>query len=264
MIDETRAAHGARAQVNEVEVSRGDRPRRYTCTWVKRRPGSSSETPRRVERREHRRRAAAASGPQTGLASANQDLEASRIHSGSRARRFVVADPLAPGEKRVGELGRVEPRVAHDVLEPLRRVASRALQLQHLDLSRAPGTSANASARSGGPPRSRSASTIASSSASLVPEPIEKCAVWAESPRSTTLSWNQRLVAHARKREPRRFLSEMERRYPSARCRRGSQRRRFSQEAVALRFRHLVDAQRAPRLARCTSTMNVLVSSSKR
>ena len=37
-----------------------------------------------------------------------------------------------------------------------------------------------------------SASAMASSIASLVPEPIEKCAVCTASPISTTLSWYQR------------------------------------------------------------------------
>ena len=46
------------------------------------------------------------------------------------------------------------------------------------------------------PRRSRNAhaSAIASSIASLVPEPIEKCAVCAASPSSTTFPWRQRAL----------------------------------------------------------------------
>jgi hypothetical protein len=49
-----------------------------------------------------------------------------------------------------------------------------------------------------------SASAIASSIASFVPEPIEKCAVWAASPTSTMFSWCQhsfRTVGNARQTE---------------------------------------------------------------
>ena len=49
---------------------------------------------------------------------------------------------------------------------------------------------------------------MASSIASLVPEPIEKCAVWAASPTSTTLSWCQRSLRTVGKlRQIERFVS---------------------------------------------------------
>ena len=105
---------------------------------------------------------------------------------------ILVADPLAAGKQAVGELLRRQLRVALDVLEPLGRVARRRLQLQDLDLalglvgSRARPAAADRSAA----PRWR-ASAIASSSASLVPEPIEKWAEWAASPIRTRLSLTQ-------------------------------------------------------------------------
>ena len=49
---------------------------------------------------------------------------------------------------------------------------------------------------------SASASPIASSIASFVPEPTEKCAVCAASPISTTFSCTQRCVADAREVQP--------------------------------------------------------------
>jgi hypothetical protein len=87
--------------------------------------------------------------------------------------QIFVADPLRSGEQRVSELDRLEVKVAVERLEPFGRIARAVLQLQHLDialrlifferrLSRQPGRF------------STSASLIASSSASLVPEPIEK------------------------------------------------------------------------------------------
>ncbi len=59
-------------------------------------------------------------------------------------------------------------------------------------------------------PRSRKApaSAIASSIASLVPEPIEKCAVWAASPSSTTLPKCQRSqVTVGKRRQIERLAS---------------------------------------------------------
>lgn len=45
----------------------------------------------------------------------------------------------------------------------------------------------------------QAASASASSTASLVPEPMEKWAVWAASPSSTVLPWDQRSLTTVRK-----------------------------------------------------------------
>jgi hypothetical protein len=62
--------------------------------------------------------------------------------------------------------------------------------------------SANALARSGAS-RSASTSPIASSMASFVPEPMEKWAVWAASPRSTVRPSDQRSQVTVRNRSHR-------------------------------------------------------------
>ena len=69
-------------------------------------------------------------------------------------------------------------------------------------------------ARSPGCSRSAQASPIASSSASLVPEPIEKCAVCAASPSSTTFSWCQAALRTVTKLIQREWLPI--RRWPSS------------------------------------------------
>ena len=97
--------------------------------------------------------------------------------------------------------------------------------------------------------RSAAASAIASSIASLVPEPIEKCAVCAASPRSTTLPWCQRSQRTVGKlRQIERFLI--------SRCPASSSAKSRSQNATVSSSVGSVEARRAPGLL-AASTMNV-------
>ncbi len=139
------------------------------------------------ERREHGRQG------RNGFAS-SQDAGASRPRgkppldaleiAGIAQPEALVAHALAPRQQRVGELLRLHRDVALDVLEPLRRIARGVLQPQRLGhaLVLIRGERVR---RAGRPAASSRASAIASSIASLVPDPIEKCAVCAASPMST-------------------------------------------------------------------------------
>jgi hypothetical protein len=49
--------------------------------------------------------------------------------------QVLVADALAAGQQGVGELLRLQMRVAGDVLEPFGGIARRRLDAQHLDLA---------------------------------------------------------------------------------------------------------------------------------
>ena len=88
-------------------------------------------------------------------------------------------------EQAVGELLRLEMRIARDVLEPFHAVARRALQLEHLEIAFRP-VALEPGADIAGAPATCDTSDIASSMASFVPEPMAKCAVCAASPISTT------------------------------------------------------------------------------
>ncbi len=88
----------------------------------------------------------------------------------------LVADALAAGQQGVGELLGRQMDVAGDVLEPFGRVARGRLQPQHLDLALGLVGREHPRQVAAAALDQLRASAIASSSASLVPEPIEKCA----------------------------------------------------------------------------------------
>ena len=160
--------------------------------------------------------------------------------------QVLVADALRAREQRVVELHRIEVEIAVDVLEPLGRVARRALQPQHLG-STLLFVTLEAAAIVGSLCR-YSASAMALSSASFVPEPTEKCAVAAASPISTRFSCDhfshstRRKLSHA---EPRRCLALVASRCPP---------RLPGEDAFARRDRlllaHGVEAEPAPRRLR--------------
>ena len=120
-----------------------------------------------------------------------------RVDLGDELRRaqreIVVGDRLGARHQAEREARRVHVPEAPHVLEPDQRHVGRMLRL--LDLEPALGLemrqrrASRPARRRAGTPRS---SAIASSIASLVPEPIEKCAVALASPISTMLSWAQR------------------------------------------------------------------------
>ncbi len=99
--------------------------------------------------------------------------------------QVLVRDALRARQQRVGELLGLQVGIALDILEPLGGIARRVLDLEHLDAAhifvvlQALPRDRRSSSR-------QRASSMASSSASLVPEPMEKCAVCAASPISTT------------------------------------------------------------------------------
>ena len=105
--------------------------------------------------------------------------------------QIFVTDALRARQQRIHELLRLE-RVgisAADHLEPFHRVARGVLDAGDVDARELPRRRrAPAGISSGVSPSSLNclASSIASSSASLVPEPMAKCAVCAASPISTT------------------------------------------------------------------------------
>ena len=92
--------------------------------------------------------------------------------------------------------------------------------------------------------------------ASLVPEPIEKCAVCAASPMSTRLSWNHVRVAHAHEGGPRRRRRRRVRHQPVPVEPRREQRLAGRDRAVAGRGGR---SRRARHDASSHSTMNVEV-----
>jgi hypothetical protein len=131
-----------------------------------------------LERREHRRqrlRRQAALLREPGLDAVDVGLVAQA--------QVLVADALAAGEERVGVLLGFEVGIARHVLEPLHAVARRALQLEGFDLALFLVEAGRVRRRRG--ERAGARGAMASSIASLVPEPMEKCAVWAASPIST-------------------------------------------------------------------------------
>ena len=89
-------------------------------------------TPRSAKRRQHRwdrRRQGAAPGTGEPGDPVFVGLDVALVAQA----QVLVADALAAGEERVGELLGRQVDVAVDVLEPLGRVACRVLDLQHLD-----------------------------------------------------------------------------------------------------------------------------------
>ena len=152
--------------------------------------------------REQRRRAADRAAP--GARSALPACSANQRSTCATQRRVakpqvLVGDAEAAGEQVEGELERLGVVVALGGLEPLEAGLRGPLQALHLRTPRRPRRPASASGTVASV-RSAAASAIASSMASLVPEPTEKCAVWAASPSSTTLSQCQRAFRTVGKR----------------------------------------------------------------
>ena len=142
----------------------------------------ASVTPRSVIRREHRRRRADRLRPR--MRTLREPALGARDEAGVAQAQVLVRYALAARQQAVRELHRVERRVAVDVLEPLGGIACGVLQLEHFDAAlRLVGGKRCTHVRLG---LQRAATEpIASSSASLVPDPTEKCAVCAASPIST-------------------------------------------------------------------------------
>ncbi len=128
------AAHGARAQVHEVVVGGQAVPARV----LRHRRDHHAVLEREAahgERREHRRhRGVVGQARRTGL-SGDPVLERFEIGAVALAQ-VLVADALAAGEQRIGELLGRQVGVARDVLEPLGRVARGVLDAQHFDAAR--------------------------------------------------------------------------------------------------------------------------------
>ena len=141
-----------------------------------------------LERREHRRRGLVRTCRRSPLPEPALD----RLEPFAVAQaQVLVADALAAREQRISELQRLEVEIAIERLEPFGRVARAVLELQHFEVPL--GLIFVERGFEARPRRlSTSASLIASSSASLVPEPIEKCAVCAASPSRMTLPLAQR------------------------------------------------------------------------
>ena len=102
--------------------------------------------------------------------------------------QILVRDAQRSRQQREGERHRIERHVPLGVLEPLQRRLRRTLQALDLRAPRSPRRR-EARPRSHRVPRARPAasrSATASSIAIRVPDPTEKCAVCAASPRSTT------------------------------------------------------------------------------
>ena len=112
-----------------------------------------------------------------------------------RTRELRVADPqarvrdaAAARQQVERELDRLEVRVARDSPE-VRRRSRWPLPASAPRPAHAPARSRRSAASTSQPRRASAfASAIESSIASFVPDPIEKCAVWAASPRSDDAS----------------------------------------------------------------------------
>ena len=163
------------------------------------------------ERLEHRRARASRCRPRSPAPASSRATTLSvELDELRRAQRqIVVGDRLRARHQPEGEARRVHVPEALDVLEPDERHVGGMLGL--LDLL-APRRSRSAPARSctSRPPVKRNASysAMASSIASLVPEPIEKCAVALASPISTMLSAVQLLAADGREIPPQRAVGD--------------------------------------------------------
>ena len=137
------------------------------------------------ERREHRRDAAAVRRVRAGLRG-EPGLEALQLRAVAQAQ-VLVPDALAARQQRVGELLRLADARSARRSRTIRSNCARRSGCAAPRCCAPPRSAASAAGRSRRmlSPMLR-ASSIASSSASLVPEPIEKCAVCAASPISTT------------------------------------------------------------------------------
>ena len=191
--DQARAADGARAVMHEMEIA----GHALLCrVHAHRRDHRAVGEPHlaQPQRLEHRH---------DGLV--DIDVEAARtdlarkglVDLGDEVRRtqveIVVGDRLGACHHAEGELHGIELPEAVDMLEPDQRDVGGVLGLLDL-LAPALLVASRARLTIDGAPCIASASAIASSIASLVPEPIEKCAVALASPRSTMLPRTQRLL----------------------------------------------------------------------
>ena len=178
-VEQAGAALRAGAVMDEVEVVRACRPRPNTSPSARRRRGWRAPC--------SRSRNGANIGGAGSLTGAPERLRLEpaldALQPGLVAQpQIFVADALRAGEQRISELDRLEMEIAVERLEPFGRVARAVLELQHLEVALGLIFGERRVARRGPGRFSTSASLIASSSASLVPEPIEKWAVWAASP----------------------------------------------------------------------------------
>ena len=204
---------------------------------------------------------------------------------GGRTSPGPCPPPLVLGEPRVDprdELGVAHPQVVvgdppaagHDVERELQRLLVDVLARGSRTTPGWPAPRAGWTARPAGArprtPRARpsrsgsscrqAASASASSIASLVPEPIEKCAVCAASPSSTTLPWRQRSLRTVVKLIHRELLASTS--CPSSTSA-NSSRDPLDRRLVGLarRERPVGERRRSrPRshTSSCISTMNVL------
>ncbi len=145
-------------------------------------------------------------GPACPRAPANQRSVAA-TNSGSRSAQVVVGHPAAAGDDVERELRRVLVHVVADVLEPLAARLGGSLGGLHHRPPLLPRRPVSAASRSGCSCR-QATSARASSMASLVPEPMEKWAVWAASPSSTTLPSRQVAGADGGEGQPARVVPE--------------------------------------------------------
>ena len=100
--------------------------------------------------------------------------------------------------------------------------------------------------------------------ASLVPEPMEKCAVWAASPSSTMLSWNQRSLRTVVKLTQRELFARTW--WPSSASEKSSRTAatEASSDSPGARSAAGIESNPARRqTSSCISTMKVLPWASK-
>ena len=193
-------------------------------------------TPRREQRRRRDRARDAAVEPRV------EHADELRVALGE----VRVGDAAAAREQVERERHRLHGRVllhAREVRRRCRRPPAGSARRRAGARARSPPARARGRAGGAGTPAT---SAIASSMASFVPEPIEKCAVWAASPSSTTLPRCQLCVAHEQEARPQRAVASCSR-WPCS-----SSANSASQDAQRLGLVHRVEAQPAPRVARGT------------
>ena len=239
--DQAGAALGARAVVDEVEVVGRAVDRPNTC--------AIGETTTRFSSVRSRRRNGANIGGRDvagllAVACSWNHLSAPSSQRRSRSAQILVADALRAGEQRISELHRIEVEVALEGLEPFGRVARRVLQLEHLGAPLLLILASAAAQRRLGC-AGTSASLMALSSASLVPEPIEKWAVCGGVAEQDDVLVRPALAEDAPEVEPRRS-AQMAARWSSADGRRGAVAKIRSHAAIVSLLAHRVEAEPPP------------------
>src|ERR671913_1243923 len=128
--DEPRAAHGALAVMDEVEIVRRAVDRRI---HRHRRDGDAVLDLHlaQLERREHRWGGPVGAALRRALP--EPALDTFKPFAVSQPE-VLVTDALAARQQRIGELQRLEMRVAFEGLEPFRRVARAVLKLEDLEI----------------------------------------------------------------------------------------------------------------------------------